>query len=107
MTLNGYFTLNSVLAPVGLDIFAWLSKTIAQEQIQRDSCLWQYTAYSDIGSDSVEGKRQWGRALAHAAVVRTLAWKATLPYIAVRCRTSPHMQIICKYSVNMAENSTT
>jgi len=74
MTLNGYFVLNSVLAPV------WLAPTVrlrknncvktnkdthilsAAQIVGMDYSFWQYKVCAAIRSGSVE--RQWGRALA-------------------------------------------
>ena len=77
MTLNGYFTLNSVIAPVcqGSDCAVFENNCVkankdrpilsAPNIFGRDSSFWQYKVIVDIHADSVEKgvKGQWGHVL--------------------------------------------
>ena len=68
MTLNGYFALNSVFAPVWLaetvrlrETIAWKLTKIVLSSVQifgRDSCFWQYKVCADIRSGSLERRRE-------------------------------------------------
>jgi len=69
MTLNGYFALNSVFAPVWLAAIVRYSKNncvktntdthilSAVQIFRRDSGFWQYNVCADIRSGSLERRR--------------------------------------------------
>ena len=89
MTLNDYFSLNTVFAPVFLaaETATFENKCVKTNKhrpavsttqiLNRDSSFWQYKVYPDIGRDSLERRHQTtvgSRVNARAAVARILAY---------------------------------